>query len=103
MELPLPREHSRPSKLCSPAWQGEKKCNEFGGKPTGIRVDNLRRGKSVGSIFAPQSCAPYAKLVGRERIAGGKSESRFLGPRPAHVTAPRPLPFAQRHVRGEAM
>src|SRR5947208_11774192 len=70
-----------------------KKCNEFGGKPTSIRVDNLRRGKSVGSMFAPQSCAPYAKHVGRERFAGGKSESRFLGPRPAHVPAPGPLPL----------
>src|SRR6266702_8098145 len=92
MELPLRREHSRPSKLCSPAWQ-EKNCNDFGGKPTGIRVDNLRRGKSEGSMFAPQSCAPHAKHVGRERFAGGKSESRFLGPRPAHITAPGPLPL----------
>jgi hypothetical protein len=61
MELALRREHSRPSKLCSPAWQGEKNCNEFGGKLTGICVDNQRRGKSVGSMFAPQSCAPVRK------------------------------------------
>ena len=44
-------------------------------------------------MFAPQSCAPHAKHVGRERFAGGKSESRFLGPRPAHITAPGPLPL----------
>jgi hypothetical protein len=33
----------------------------FGGKLTGICVDNQRRGKSVGSMFAPQSCAPVRK------------------------------------------